>query len=315
MNDKFEQLMREFRKVNLGTREKETMRTHIAAFVTAHPRAKRMPWIMHFTVWRTSFAALGVFAVLGFGTSYAAEGALPKDLLYPVKVSINEKVRGFVAVSPRAQAAWASRKVERRLEEAEELASQGKLDANVKMELESRIEDNAKEADELIAQLDIEARAEASSELESTLEGHERVLLQISKSDGESASSTLDFAGVVKKQKRAVKKERSRTEQQIKSGLQKEKAAEMKLRAVERQIETVRENVGERAEEKLSGATELVSEGNAKLESGESGEAFILFQKAGREATKARIEGRAKKELKIEVDISLDSDATTTIDD
>jgi len=138
MNDKFEQLMREFRKVNLGTREKETMRTHIAAFVTAHPRAKRMPWIMHFTVWRTSFAALGVFAVLGFGTSYAAEGALPKDLLYPVKVSINEKVRGFVAVSPRAQAAWASRKVERRLEEAEELASQGKLDANVKMELESR---------------------------------------------------------------------------------------------------------------------------------------------------------------------------------
>jgi len=58
----------------------------------------------------------------GGGVSYAAEGAVPGDALYPIKVGINEEVRDIVALTPEAKADWESRLVERRLEEAEKLA-------------------------------------------------------------------------------------------------------------------------------------------------------------------------------------------------
>lgn len=38
------------------------------------------------------FAAILVAALLGGGTSFAAQGTLPGDLLYPVKVGFNERI-------------------------------------------------------------------------------------------------------------------------------------------------------------------------------------------------------------------------------
>ena len=53
----------------------------------------------------------------GGGISYAAEGAVPGDALYPIKVSVNEEVRDLVAFSPEAKADWETRRLERRLAE------------------------------------------------------------------------------------------------------------------------------------------------------------------------------------------------------
>src|SRR5262245_60533234 len=61
------------------------------------------------------------------GVSFAAEKTVPGDLLYPVKVGVNEEVRGWVALSDHAKASWDARVASRRLEEAEELAARTEL--------------------------------------------------------------------------------------------------------------------------------------------------------------------------------------------
>src|SRR5262245_19259786 len=38
------------------------------------------------------FAVIAIIALLGGGTSFAAQGALPGDTLYPIKVNVNEKI-------------------------------------------------------------------------------------------------------------------------------------------------------------------------------------------------------------------------------
>lgn len=54
--------------------------------------------------------------------SLAAENTVPGDVLFPVKVRVNENVRGAVAITSKAKAEWEVRLVERRLEEVEKLA-------------------------------------------------------------------------------------------------------------------------------------------------------------------------------------------------
>ena len=76
---------------------------------------------------RTVATALVLVLMLGSGTSYAAEGALPGDILYPVKKVVNEGVRGALAVSPQAQVAWQTERASRRLAEAETLVQNNNL--------------------------------------------------------------------------------------------------------------------------------------------------------------------------------------------
>jgi len=55
--------------------------------------------------------------------------------LYPVKVYVNENVQGALAVSDEAKLSYHTDIAEVRLEEAEALASQGKLDASTTRKL------------------------------------------------------------------------------------------------------------------------------------------------------------------------------------
>src|SRR3989338_7473764 len=52
-----------------------------------------------------AFAAVFVL-VIGGGTAAAAGGALAGDILYPVKVHVNEEMRATLATTPKAKADW-----------------------------------------------------------------------------------------------------------------------------------------------------------------------------------------------------------------
>ena len=81
----------------------------------------------HMSSFQTVGVALVLVLMLGSGTSYAAEGALPGDILYPIKKVVNEGVRGALAVSPQAQVAWQTERASRRLAEAEKLVQNNNL--------------------------------------------------------------------------------------------------------------------------------------------------------------------------------------------
>jgi hypothetical protein len=73
--------------------------------------AYKKPILARFSV------VLLAIAVIGMGTVFAAEVALPGDALYPVKIYVNEKVRSVMIKSPEERAEWAKERVERRIDE------------------------------------------------------------------------------------------------------------------------------------------------------------------------------------------------------
>lgn len=70
---------------------------------------------------------IGIIAI-GSGTVSAAQGALPGDILYPIKVNVTEPVEAALASSPREKAETNAKFAERRIHEVETLARRGILD-------------------------------------------------------------------------------------------------------------------------------------------------------------------------------------------
>ncbi|MEI6842945.1 MAG: DUF5667 domain-containing protein [bacterium] len=135
-----------------------------------HPKS---PWVLYATI-----ALCGVAFVSG-GSMVMAENSLPGDVLYSVKINVSEPLRDSFIFNEMDRARWEVEKTKRRLQEAEELASQGKFvvdDAtNLKENINDSMEDfslhikNAEQAgipDAVIAaRLDYEAAIEAHSKI------------------------------------------------------------------------------------------------------------------------------------------------------
>lgn len=90
-----------------------------------------------------ALAALVLFA--GAATSFAAQGSLPGDALYPIKIHVNEAFQLFLSPDIKARAKAEVAAAVRRLDEAKALADQGKLERN-QSEIDARFEENARAA-------------------------------------------------------------------------------------------------------------------------------------------------------------------------
>ena len=121
------------------------------------------------------------------GVSYAAEGSLPGDLLYPVKLGVNEEVGAWAAFSAESSAHWEVKRAERRLEEAETLAAQGNLDVNVSAAIEEKFERHAAKVKDRInkfeAKQDFKAAVDVGSNFEASLKAHEKILDKLSQKE------------------------------------------------------------------------------------------------------------------------------------
>lgn len=128
-------------------------------------------------------AALLIVTVTGTGVSFAAEDAMPGDLLYPVKIRVNEEVRMRLARTPEAKAKVAAVHAERRMHEAEVLASNGSLKPETAGMLAAEIQTNVQTVelamDTLLASEDAETAASIGMELEASMAAHSRVLARL----------------------------------------------------------------------------------------------------------------------------------------
>jgi Domain of unknown function (DUF5667) len=79
--------------------------------------------------------------------SYAAEGTLPGDILYPVKIHINENIYNVMAFSHEAQASWHTERAERRFEEIEQLLAKNELDEEKAIIAQIHLEEALKAAE------------------------------------------------------------------------------------------------------------------------------------------------------------------------
>ena len=140
--------------------------------------------------------ALIVAAALGGGVSVASQQALPGDALYGVKIEVNEQIQAALAFSEEARATVALGALERRLEEAEKLSAEGRLNADTFAIIEASFEEHAQRVAGHIAALqekeNFDAAADIAAKFEASLEAHAAILARLSAEGSASAKAELD---------------------------------------------------------------------------------------------------------------------------
>ncbi len=134
MNRFREQFNKEAEKIKMTPEERGLVRERILSFMELHalPKAEevvspaRTSFMSYFQYWKQAGVAFVMMLML---TPVLAEDALPGDMLYPLKVRVNEEVRGYLTFSPHEKIAWETTRIERRLAEARMLSLSRELSA------------------------------------------------------------------------------------------------------------------------------------------------------------------------------------------
>lgn len=141
-----------------------------------------------------SVALLFVLVCTG-GVSLAAEGSLPGDALYSLKVNVNESVKSFVAVTPEAKAKFALEVTDKRLKEAAILSQSGKLNTQtgeiIKKQLNRQANQVKFQVASLVSTNNLRAAQEIAVNFESSLRAHELILERISDERAQVSSANI----------------------------------------------------------------------------------------------------------------------------
>lgn len=182
-----ENLKKEAYQLRMTPGEKSAMRARLFGAPAASP-APSPYFFLSFQFYKVGMAALVLVVFVGGGTAAAAEGALPGDALYPVKIYVNEAVTLSLATTPAAKAEAHAALAERRITEAQSLAAEGRLDEETTESLALGVETHVAAA-EAEADLAEGAKAgagrEVKAKLAAVLDTNARVLARLGESGGD----------------------------------------------------------------------------------------------------------------------------------
>ena len=252
----------------------------------------------------------------------AAEGTLPGDTLYPVKVYVNERVAGSFSVSSKSKVKWEATLIERRLEEAEELLARGRLSAQAEGELAHRVDASATKANKHIMELhssgETESAGEVSADLESFLGAHHKILALLAKDKTEGEKEPKAIVVEVEKGSGLIGGVRVQIETRVAAGDDAGASgfAEGKLKAAERKLAEVRKFIGKKAssleaevkakiEVQLKASDAAIVEAKVNIKAKSYTEAFRLLQNAMQLAQDAKLYINARVNLNLTIDPSL----------
>lgn len=206
------QLQKATKHIRLAEDEKALMREHLVLYMEHKPMRTHTPLVRdvsrapswsffrghHLT---GALAIALIVTTTTFSVSSAASEALPGDLLYPVKVDINEEIKTAFITSDEARIAWERERAEMRLEEAGKLASEGRLDVQVQKEVTRRFAEHTESIVEQVRKVeetDPILAAEMSGDFEEALGTHEAVLARlIIEQDENVTDGARDLVGQV----------------------------------------------------------------------------------------------------------------------
>lgn len=329
MIDNFYKKIGFLKELRLDGKIKNQLRAELVLYLKYHP-VRNSPWER--LLYQRSFLAiilnknklktmpviiLIIALVAGGSVSVAAENTLPGDLLYPVKVGVNEGVRELFAVSAKAEVELQAKLAERRLKEAAQLAAENRLDAETRMDIESRFKNHSEKANKNLAKLDVEEKSQAaagvSSSLEARLRAQQRVLEDINqRATVEIMTELKPIIFEVREEIQKTMDARLKAEAQFTTSAAPEvkTAAEGKLKASRNKVAEVRgflDKRGERfdaqakaeTEAQLKVADDLIVKGEAEIEAGNYSEAFRLAQSALRAAQEAQSKAQTRSIIEV----------------
>lgn len=186
------ELKKHAEKIRLKVSERHDLRERILSYMEYHPLPKQALSVeelrgaipseafrtFHFT-WFQARVAGGVLAVILILAPFAAERAVPGEVLYLVKTGINEPIQKQLATTPHEKIEFETKLMDRRIAEARVLASEGKLTEEVKAEITANVKEHTKAVQTGIEELkaeDAEGAAIAKIAFNSKLEVQSAVL-------------------------------------------------------------------------------------------------------------------------------------------
>lgn len=189
MEHTIKQLKNGAKNTRLSVAEKAVIKSQLLHYVKSHPVGSGAfsshvipsPFsIQNFRNKKTLSAFVVGGLLIGGTVSFAAENTIPGDVLYPIKIHVNESIFGAVAVTPQAKADWGVRKAERRLEEVEKLAVAPTVSPEIRANAEASFNASADQVQEHITnfekQNDSEDAIRTAGKLANMLRTHEHSL-------------------------------------------------------------------------------------------------------------------------------------------
>ncbi len=333
-------------KAAFRTRLETHLQDHPVRFAARPRLLLRNVFSLHTKSLMPAFLVAALVALLGGGTSLAAENALPGEALYGLKTEVNERVVSAFSLGDAAKVEWEARRAERRLEEVAALAVKGTLTGDISARVETNFKAHAERVQDRIETLkangDTDKAAELASRFEASLRAHDRILERLkeraedaNQEEQANAIDTVDQAGEEALSQTVV--DRTEAEQTLEDEdededeaeeekQERKEAAEGKLgaatnvlAAATRYVETKKGRATDEsvklAGDALKAAQTLLDDGKAKLAAGAYGEAFVLGNKTIRAAQEAKTLLERSDKLKIEVKARASDDDTDDEDE
>ncbi len=198
--DPLEKLFKSANVVKLEEIKKEAMRREVLQFMQKNSvRPVTRGWFVSniFAVrkFQVALASFLVLMLAGGAVSVNADTALPGDLLYPVKIRFNEKMKEVLAFSDQAKLEVNIGLVKTRLQEAEQLSVRGrnnsKSEAEVNNNFEIRANKVSKYIDKLRANNQGKEAVKVSTTFEASLKAHKKILDGLEKNAPTKISGSL----------------------------------------------------------------------------------------------------------------------------
>src|SRR3989344_5492583 len=315
MNKTLRQLIQEAKEFGLSSEERNAGKASLRLFVKTHPLSERGFWYsFRLVMLRPASLSLVLVLLFSVGPALAAESTLPGDTLYPVKVRVNEPIQSWLYFSEQSRADWDALLASRRLEEAEELATQDRLNVTTVKQIEANFQAQIDRTQVRIAKFsnnDAKAGADVAINLETSLRAHDRILLNIASSS--QGDAKLQIESLLDKVRASKDRNREEGEVKIQNKPSVQLAAEGRMPAAQNVISEVDNlirvkssqlgvSATTQAKTRLDIATVFFSDGQAKLKIEAYAEAFTLFGQARATAQEAKllIEAKGRLEKKTE---------------
>ncbi len=198
MNNTEKNFIQGLKNIRLDSEAKLRIREQLVAYSELHsmPAVEKEPFnglsfvtsvFGHSRRLLATTLALAVLVVGGGASTLAAENAVPGEVLYPVKIGINEPVAAVLAGSGEAQARHHARLALRRVQEAELLRSRGALTLETEEELSARIDAETSRVLEEAGKLALAGDVSASVAVRTELVGELSVYVETVDSGAEAA--------------------------------------------------------------------------------------------------------------------------------
>ncbi|MCR4261059.1 MAG: DUF5667 domain-containing protein [Candidatus Colwellbacteria bacterium] len=243
---------------------------------------------------------LALLLTFSGGTALAANSSLPGDFLYPVKVGMNEQIRGALAFTGEAKAGYQGDLAMKRIEEIEQLVAEGDIEVVLKEKIEERFEKHSEKTLSLIEELEakgnFEAAAAVGARFEASLEAHNELIARIS-DDSDAIKARIESTlQRLRARLDVATKARVEAEARLESGGSEARARvgatiEANEEQSERAIVSAKDNFTKyesklsdlaktAVQSKITSAEEMHASGIANLEAGNLVDAFVDFQNA-----------------------------------